>query len=144
MPTLRDGKYYKIITVISGKVVTLTDDNWVAAFLDRNMETQTFLAQKVRDDTYTLKCMDDSGRYLGYADRNKKGWAIASKEACEWDITQWKTRGWAEYRIWVHGAPSETVLDLRAGNEADGAWIQTSESNSTCPQYWLFTEVPWN
>ncbi|KAG6835354.1 hypothetical protein H0H93_002220 [Arthromyces matolae] len=114
MPTLYDGKYYKIRSACSGKVVTLTEKNW-------------------------------DGRKLGYPNLERKQWVVGypGPTTYKWDITQWETGGGAEYRVWVNGAPDETLLDLKDENQDVGAWIWTNGPTHSSGQLWLFEEVPY-
>ncbi|KAG6819034.1 hypothetical protein H0H93_016064 [Arthromyces matolae] len=143
MPTLENGKYYRIRSICSGKVVTLDNNNWATACLDANMDNQIFLAAHIVGDAWTLRSYD--GRTLGYPDTSRETWvrgyANADYGDYKWDITQWKTAGGAEYRMWVHGASGETVLDLKDSKKDDGAWIWTYQPNGTPAQTWLFEEV---
>ncbi|KAG6835359.1 hypothetical protein H0H93_002166 [Arthromyces matolae] len=144
MPTLQNGKYFRIRSTCSGNVVTLTDENWAAACVDGALDSQIFLATNIVGIAWTLKSLD--GRTLGYPNTSReewvKGYANAAYGDYKWDITQWKTAGGAEYRMWVHGASGETVLDLKDSKKDDGAWIWTYKPNGTPAQTWLFEEVP--
>ncbi|KXN91851.1 hypothetical protein AN958_11791 [Leucoagaricus sp. SymC.cos] len=148
---LISGALYKIISVQSGKVLSLspTEITTVEALRDINADYQIWRAEDVGDGwQWALRCLKElNGKplYLSWPGTEPyRGLPLvgSSHEKTGWDIKSWETHGGAEHRIWVHGAPSPgTVVDLKDGSPEEGATIQLWASNNTASQFWLFQET---
>ncbi|KAE9386081.1 hypothetical protein BT96DRAFT_949384 [Gymnopus androsaceus JB14] len=163
MVQLASGKVYKIISVVSAKLLTvstandhddflanfvLVESRYEAAKITRSPYYIKWRVEHIADEGWALKSLhqhEGNGLYLAYKSNNpmEKRSLIGTTAAYRWDIKQWKTRGGAEFRLWVHDAPDPGyVAEVAGGSDADGTEIRLWDSNDTASQFWLFQEVP--
>ncbi|KAG6848504.1 hypothetical protein H0H93_016486 [Arthromyces matolae] len=122
----------------------------VLACTDRNDDGQQWYAEHVKGDDWKLRCKrrmsgseDGAHVYLAVHKLARKEyvWALEGNHN-KWTITQYETDGGADYRLWLAGAPSETVLDLENSSNAENTFILAWENLYGVNQLWLFEEVP--
>ncbi|KAG6834681.1 hypothetical protein H0H93_008065 [Arthromyces matolae] len=130
-PSLISGKIYKIISVADATIITLTD---------RPIEGSLVARRAQGGDKWTLENVA-TGNYLIYPTNFTQGSRLAvSKQHVEWDITQWKTRSGAEYRVWVPGG-TELLIDLVDYGIGGSGNVQLFKSHDTTAQFWLVQRV---
>ncbi|KAG6819558.1 hypothetical protein H0H93_010768 [Arthromyces matolae] len=145
-PTLVSGEVYKIISVATGGILTVTylDGAPVHAVPDKDQLEQKWRAEHKGGDKWTLKSIADhldKEVFLTYPASFEEGSPVeVAANAVEWDITQWETRGGAEYRIWVPGG-TELLIDLKDYRIGP---VHLRKNYNTTAQYWLFQKVVSN
>ncbi|KAE9389153.1 hypothetical protein BT96DRAFT_926698 [Gymnopus androsaceus JB14] len=99
--------------------------------VDKGQDNQKWRAEHIADDGWALRSLyqhDGQVLYLNYSGKERS--LVGGSDLRRWNITQWNTRGGAEFRLWVPDAPSPgQVAEVAGGNDGDA-------------QFWLFQEVP--